>query len=70
MAYDRNKMCLCGNIATTRKSSGSVCDRCYRIEREMKQQSRVSKVSCGHASIIDTYSISIRSMPGAVRRSM
>ena len=67
MAYDRNKMCLCGNIATTRKSSGSVCDRCYRIERDMKQQSRVSKVSSGHASIIDTYSISIRSMPGAIR---
>ena len=70
MAYDRNKMCLCGNIATTRKSSGSVCDRCYRIEREMKQQSRVSKVSCGHASIVDTYSISIRATPGAVRRML
>ena len=70
MAYDRNKMCLCGNIATTRKSSGSVCDRCYRIEREMKQQSRVSKVSSGHASIIDTYSISIRTRPGAIRRML
>ena len=70
MAYDRNKMCLCGRLATTRKSSGSVCDRCARIEREMKQQSRVSKVSSGHASIVDTYSISIRSMPGAIRRML
>ena len=68
MAYDRNKMCLCGSLATTRKSSGSVCDRCARIERDMRQQNRVSKLSSGHASIIDTYSVSIRSMPGAVRR--
>ena len=70
MAYDRNKMCLCGNIATTRKSSGSVCDRCARIERDMRQQSRVSNVSSGHASIIDTYSVAIRQMPGAVRRPL
>ena len=67
MAYDRNKMCLCGRLATTRKSSGSVCDRCARIERDMRQQSRVSKVSSGYASIIDTYSISIPSRPGTVR---
>ena len=67
MAYDRNKMCLCGGLATTRKSSGSVCDRCARIERDMRQQSRVSKVSSGHACIIDTYTIAIRSTPGAVR---
>ena len=67
MAYDRNKMCLCGGLATTRKSSGSVCDRCARIERDMRQQSRVSKVSSGHASIVDTYSIAIPSRPGTVR---
>ena len=70
MAYDRNKMCLCGGLATTRKSSGSVCDRCARIERDMRQQSRVSKVSSGHASIIDTYSIAIPSRPGTVRRTL
>ena len=70
MAYDRNKMCLCGRLATTRKSSGSVCDRCARIERDMRQQSRVSKVSSGHASIIDTYSIAIPSRPGTVRRTL
>lgn len=70
MAYDRNKMCLCGGLATTRKSSGSVCDRCARIERDMRQQSRVSKLSSGHASIIDTYSVAIRQMPGAVRRTL
>ena len=68
MAYDRNKMCLCGGLATTRKSSGSVCDRCARIERDMRQQNRVSKLNSGHASIIDTYSVAIRQMPGAVRR--
>jgi hypothetical protein len=70
MAYDRNKMCLCGGLATTRKSSGSVCDRCARIERDMRQQSRVSKVSSGHASIVDTYSIAIPSRPGTLRRSL
>ena len=70
MAYDRNKMCLCGRVATTRKSSGSVCDRCARIERDMRQQSRVSKVNSGHASIIDTYSVAIRQMPRAVRRPL
>ena len=70
MAYDRNKMCLCGRLATTRKSSGSVCDRCAKIEKDMRHQSRVSKVNSGHASIVDTYSVSIRSMPGAIRRSM
>ena len=70
MAYDRNKMCLCGRVATTRKSSGSVCDRCARIERDMRQQSRVSKVSSGHTSIIETYSVAIRQMPGAVRRML
>jgi hypothetical protein len=70
MAYDRNKMCLCGGLATTRKSSGSVCDRCARIERDMRQQSRVSKVSSGHASIIDTYSIAIPSRPGTLRRML
>jgi hypothetical protein len=70
MAYDRNKMCLCGRLATTRKSSGSVCDRCARIERDMRQQSRVSKVSSGHASIIDTYSIAIPSRPGTLRRTL
>jgi hypothetical protein len=70
MAYDRNKMCLCGGLATTRKSSGSVCDRCARIERDMRQQSRVSKVSSGHASIVDTYSIAIPSRPGTVRRML
>jgi hypothetical protein len=36
----------------------------------MRQQSRVSKVSSGHASIIDTYSIAIRQTPGAVRRML
>jgi hypothetical protein len=70
MAYDRNKMCLCGGLATTRKSSGSVCDRCARIERDMRQQGRVSKVSSGHASIIDTYSIAIPSRPGTLRRML
>lgn len=70
MAYDRNKMCLCGGLATTRKSSGSVCDRCARIEREMRQQNRANKLGSGHASIIDTYSVAIRSTPGAVRRLM
>jgi hypothetical protein len=70
MAYDRNKMCLCGRLATTRKSSGSVCDRCARIERDMRQQSRVTRVSSGHASIIDTYSIAIPSRPWTVRRMM
>ena len=70
MAYDRNKMCLCGGLATTRKSSGSVCDRCARIERDMRQQSRASKVISGHASIIDTYSVAIRQMPGTVRRTL
>ena len=67
MAYDRNKMCLCGGLATTRKSSGSVCDRCARIERDMRQQNRVNKLSSGYASIIETYTIAIRSTPGAVR---
>ena len=67
MAYDRNKMCLCGGLATTRKSSGSVCDRCARIERDMRQQSRVSKVNSGHACIIDTYSVAIRQTPGTFR---
>ena len=70
MAYDRNKMCLCGRLATTRKSSGSVCDRCAKIERDMRQQSRVSKVSSGHASIVDTYSIAIPSRSGTLRRTL
>jgi hypothetical protein len=70
MAYDRNKMCLCGGLATTRKSSGSVCDRCARIERDMRQQSRVSKVSSGYASIVDTYTVAIRATPGTLRRSL
>jgi hypothetical protein len=70
MAYDNNKKCLCGNTATTRKSAGSVCDRCAKIERNMRQQNRCSKTSCGHASIMDTYSIAIRATPGAVRRML
>jgi hypothetical protein len=36
----------------------------------MRQQNRVSKLSSGHASIIDTYTIAIRSTPGAVRRML
>ena len=70
MAYDNNKKCLCGNTATTRKSAGSVCDRCARIERDMRHQNRSSKTSCGHGAMIDSYSIAIRSTPGAVRRML
>lgn len=70
MAYDRNKTCLCGRVAVARKSSGSVCERCFRIEKDMRQQSRISKVTCGHGSMVDAYTVAIRSTPGAMGRSL
>jgi hypothetical protein len=72
VSWSNNKQCECGQIATIKKASGAICVRCNRIEVEMiHQQGRENKkISCGSGSLGDTYTVAIRSMPGAVRRSL